>query len=179
MGTSWRNRPLHAGWQWGWFYGDTLVGDRVEQGDNMWGGYQIGWDFDHYWGTEARFCVSHPDVWSLREPSDGGYGQAQYFDVHLLYYPWGDARWRPFVSIGVGWGNFRFDGDAQQRMDDTLYAFPLGAGVKYLLSPWMALRLTASDNLALGAYHLSTMHNVSLSGGVEVHFGGARTLYYP
>ena len=159
--------------------GDSLINGRVGHEDGMFGGYQLGWDFDHYWGTEARFGFAYLDVADRQDPPRERTSQDQFWDVHLLYYPWGDARWRPFVSVGLGTASFSFEDDRQQPIHDAVYAIPFGGGVKYLLKPWLALRFTALDNLAIGAYNVSTMHNVSLTGGVEVHFGGERTSYYP
>lgn len=179
VGTSWLNRPFHAGWQCGALLGDSLIDGHVGQQDGLFGAYQLGWDFDHYWGTEARFGFAFLDVVDGQVPPRDRTSRDHYWDVHLVHYPWGDARWRPFLSVGVGVASFSFEDDRRQPINDAVLAFPFGCGVKYLLKPWVAVRLAAVDNLALGAYNLSTMHNVSLTAGVEVRCGGPRTSYYP
>jgi hypothetical protein len=56
---------------------------------------------------------------------------------------------------------------------------PLGVGVKYYYRPWLALRTSVMDNLSFRAGRLETMHNLSFTCGVEVHFGGPRPTYFP
>lgn len=53
VGTSWRNRPFHVGWLYGEMLGDELIQDRIDQDASMFGGYRLGWDFDHYWGPKS------------------------------------------------------------------------------------------------------------------------------
>jgi len=53
-GTSWLNRPRYAGWFMGTMFGDEIITDRVDQNSDFYGGYRLGWDWDHYWGSEAR-----------------------------------------------------------------------------------------------------------------------------
>jgi len=178
VGTSWRNRPFHAGWLWGTLYGDPLIPGRVDQGEGTLGGYRLGWDFDHYWGTEARIAFSHVRL----DDGPGGTtrtGATQLWDAHLLYYPWGDSRWRPFTSVGLGQANFRFRDDRGQAINDSVFAFPVGGGIKYLYRKWLALRFSVMDNIAVGAHNVATQHNVSVTGGVEIRLGGSRTSYYP
>jgi hypothetical protein len=159
--------------------GDELVAGEVGQDSDVFGGYRIGWDFDHYWGTEARFGFAYLRATDEQAGTRLDWARQDYWDGSLLYYPWGDARWRPFASAGIGLAYFRFQHPTRGTVGETLFAAPVGLGVKYLYRPWMALRFTALDNIAVGNNGLSTMHNVSLTGGVEVRFGGPRISYYP
>jgi hypothetical protein len=177
--TSWLNRPFYAGWWWGGLIGGSLIDGRVESEGGMIGGYRLGWDRDCHWGAEARFGFSYPTIHNEGESPASRSSSQQYWDVDLLYYPWGDSRWRPYFLAGCGWANFDFVDDQQQGVYETLWSFPLGGGVKYLYRPWLALRLSVVDNLTLGAHELSTMHNLAISGDVEVHFGGPRWSYFP
>jgi hypothetical protein len=177
--TSWRNRPFHVGWLYGGLLGDSLVEGQIEQDDNMFGGYRLGWDFDHYWGTELRFGFAHVSLIDPQATAPLLTARDHFWDLSLLYYPWGDAHWRPFASVGLGVGGFRFQDVNGQLVDDILYSVPLGAGVKYYYRPWLALRTSVVDNWSFGSGSLATMHNVSLTAGVEVHFGGPRVSYYP
>lgn len=178
-GTSWRNRPFHVGWLYGGLFGDTLVPNSLRQDDDMFGGYRVGWDFDHYWGTEARFGFAHLDLMDAQQTDLGRSGHNQFFDVSLAYYPWGDAHWRPFASVGMGARKFRFTNAAAQLVDDYNFTLPIGVGVKYYYRPWMAVRMSFVDNWSIGSQQLDTMHNLSLTAGVEVHFGGRRRSYFP
>lgn len=178
-GTSWCNRPFHAGWLFGGLFGDDLTSGETQQRQDIVGGYRLGWDFDHYWGTEARLAFSNVDLFDASDPTASGNVKNQYVDINLLYYPWGDSRWRPFASAGLGWSNFEFTPSNGQTIDKALFTLPLALGAKYFFKNWMALRLTATDNWAFGQGQLNTMHNVMLTADVEVHFGGRRPSYFP
>jgi hypothetical protein len=179
QGTSWRNRPLHVGWGVGGLLGAPLIDGHVDQGEQVMGAYRIGWDFGHYWATELRFAFAYLDVIDGQEPPVPRDCRHLYWDGHLLYYPWGDAKWRPFASLGAGIASFQFGDDQGRHFNEVLFEVPFGLGVKYQARKWLALRLDVKDNLAIAAAGLSTMHNVSIMGGVEVHCGGRPTSYYP
>ncbi|MCA9118977.1 MAG: hypothetical protein KDB11_02270 [Planctomycetales bacterium] len=178
-GTSWRNRPFYIGWMFGDLIGDTLIDQRVDQGDGLFGGYRLGWDFDHYWGTELRFAFAEPELVDVQGGLPLASATDKFWDVNLLYYPWGDATWRPYASVGLGFGHFRFVDTTSTLFDDYLFTIPIGFGVKHYYRPWLALRAGVEDNLAFASQGIDTMHNLSVSCGVEVHFGGPRQTYYP
>ena len=54
LGTSWLNRPYYAGWFVGPIFGDSPI-DGMDQDNGAFGGLLLGWDMDHYWGTQLRF----------------------------------------------------------------------------------------------------------------------------
>ncbi|MDA1054750.1 MAG: hypothetical protein O3C40_30350 [Planctomycetota bacterium] len=178
-GTSWRNRPFHIGWMFGGMDGDRLIADAIDQHQGLIGGYRLGWDFDHYWGTELRYAFAKPELVDLQAMTSLPTGTDKFWDLNLLYYPWGDAQWRPFASVGLGVASFRSERANQLLVDDNLWTIPLGVGVKHYYRPWLALRTTLTDNLSIGSQGLETMHNLSFSVGVEVHFGGPRQTYFP
>lgn len=179
-GTSWRNRPWSVGCFAGQWFGDGLKNDLVEQQDGFFGGYRFGYDMAHYWGTELRLSLSYIDVSYLPDRTDGGSTRNVVGDVNLLYYPWGDSRWRPFASLGIGLAGFHFIGPNNVAVDRTMFQIPIGGGVKYLLRHWCALRLDLKDNLAIGGGDTGALNNWSVTGGVEVHWGGASSQrYYP
>jgi len=176
-GTSWRNRPLYAGWLVGGVWGDRLTA-AVDQSEELFGGYRFGWDFDHYFGTELRFAWANVDLIGIPPPGAQSAGHL-YYDINLLYYPLGDARWRPYAGIGVGGARFQFDDEQGNPHKDHLIGIPIQLGVKYLHRRWFAARFDLTNNIALGNGELNTMNNLSLSAGVEVHFGGRRKSYFP
>jgi hypothetical protein len=175
-GTSWRNRPLHVGWLVGTLEGGELS-ESVGQKNGLFGGYRLGWDFDHYWGTETRLAFANVKVDDARRPNNSRTAQNVHWDVNLLYYPWGDARWRPFFSLGLGLANYRFGNADLAGVNSTVFAMPWGGGVKYYYQPWLALRFSLMDNMSFGGGGVTGMHSVSATGGVEVRFGGSRTRY--
>ena len=172
-GTSWRNRPWHVGWLVGGLFGDDLIADRVSQGEGLFGGYRLGCDVDHYFGSELRFAFANLDLIDPQTSrSMARTSRDHFWDAHLLYYPWGDAHWRPFCSLGMGLASFYFRDDQEQSVLETAFTIPLGMGVKYHAGNWWAVRCGLMDNWSLGARGLSSMHNISLTAGVEVHWGG-------
>jgi len=178
-GTSWLNRPYYVGWLFGGLWGSTLIDGELDQDEDLFGGYRLGWDFDHYWGTELRCAFAHLDLFEADGLDTMQSARHLYGDANLLYYPWGDAAWRPFASVGLGLGSFRFVDASGQFFDEVLLTIPFGLGVKYYHKPWLALRTSFMDNFAMGASGLDTMHNLSWTVGIEVHFGGPRRGYYP
>ena len=178
-GTSWLNRPWHVGWLVGALRGDDLVRGQVGQHTGLFGGYRVGWDFDHFWGTEARVAFANLELFDSQNPARPRTSRDTMYDLHLLYYPWGDARWRPYFSAGLGWAEFRFEDDQRRSFKDTTIQIPFGVGLKYYWRNWLALRIDVLDNLAFSSEHVDTMHNLSCTCGVEVHFGGSRRSYFP
>jgi hypothetical protein len=179
LGTSWLNRPYHAGWFIGSIFGESLIPGRVRQLSDFVGGYEMGWDVDHYWGTQLRLAwAAIPNENEQGEPFRRT-GDVFLGDVSVLYYPWGDSRWRPYAVLGMGLANFNFVDDVGQRRDATLLSLPFGGGIKYQFRRWLALRSEVLDNFALGDNGVSSMHNASLTIGIEIHWGADRTTYWP
>ncbi|MGY8771376.1 MAG: hypothetical protein ACKVH8_23425 [Pirellulales bacterium] len=69
IGTSWRNRPYHADM----FFGSLLTGDLernvISQRSTAISGIRIGYDFDHYWGSEIRFATADARVSYAADPT--------------------------------------------------------------------------------------------------------------
>jgi Outer membrane protein beta-barrel domain len=178
-GTSWRNRPLFFGTFVGGVMMDDLVPNRIYQNDTTIVGARLGYDFDHFWGLEGRWAFARPDL------ADGAgvpffpASRDNFADVSLVWYPLGDARWRPYALAGIGFTTFRFNNELGQRISEAAVDVPLGFGVKYFSGPWFTLRFDFVDNLCLGNARVSGMHNVSLMAGAEIRFGGRRPSYFP
>jgi len=177
-GTSWRNRP----WFFGTFVGGVLMDDlvprRVYQNDTSFVGARLGLDFDHFWGLESRWAFARPDL--ANAAGTPLQASRDYFtDLSLVYYPWGDSRWRPYLLAGLGFQTYRFNNDLGQRISEAAFEVPLGAGIKYFYGPWFTLRFDFADNLAVGNSRVSGMHNISLMMGAEFRFGGRRRSYFP
>jgi len=178
VGTSWLNRPLHAGWFAGLLVGDQLIDGRLGQEAGFFGGYRFGWDWDHYWGVETRAGGA-----ALTLNGSAGLGHRTsdvlVWDVSAMYYPWGDSRWRPYFSAGLGVASFDFHDEFDDRHNESTLGTPLAMGLKYRWHEWLVLRMDLVDNIAFGRAGLETMHNVSFTTGVEVRFGGVRQSYWP
>jgi hypothetical protein len=179
IGTSWRNRPIFVGAFVGGILMDDIESGGIYQNDTAFVGLRIGYDFDHYWGMEMRGAFARPDL------ADGS-GQPffpasrdNFADMDLVFYPFGDARWRPYFLAGIGFQSFRFNNLDGKRISETPMDIPLGFGVKYFYSPWFTLRFDFVDNMCLGNARISGMHNLAFMSGVEFRFGGRRPSYYP
>jgi len=200
---SWLYRPFSAGWFMGMVQGGPLIDDWLGQQRGYFAGYRFGWDQDHFWGGEMRFAFGSIELydtaraiqaqidadtergWALDDPRRDRFDRRRdtdYFqwDVSVLYYPWGDTGWRPYALIGVGAARLLFTDRLSVRRDKTVFAMPLALGVKYRCNDTLALRLECTDNIAFGSNSsMGVSHNFSLTGGVEVRFGGTRKSYWP
>ncbi len=175
--TSWLNRPYTAGWFAGGVVGPPLLHGVNQQG-GFFGGYRLGWDYDYYWGVEARMAGAEI---GLSEPGiPNTVLTAGYFllDANLLYYPWGDCAVRPYASLGLGLSNVGFYDASGHRYDPTLLGLPIGVGVKYYWTPRFIFRADLTDNLGFGG-PINVVSNFSFTGGIEVRFGGPRRSYWP
>jgi len=201
MFESWRYRPFSAGFFVGMLQGCALVDDWVGGNQGFFGGYRLGWDYHDYWGCEMRFGFGNVALYdsarakAAQQEADDAKGLAaddpfrQRFDRHrdcttfvwdvsLLYYPWGDSPWRPYLTAGLGTASVEFIDRLSTRYSETAFATPVAIGVKYRYNDWAALRFECADNIAFGN-SFNTLHHVSLTGGVEVRFGGSRVAYWP
>jgi hypothetical protein len=178
---SWLNRPYYAGFFLGGLNGDTLVAGEINQSLGFFGGFRLGWDYDYYWGLETRLGLSELGLDFIDEPSvDGLSTDIVIWDTSLVYYPWGDVRWRPYVSVGIGLVDFDFLDQFGRRHSDAVIGLPWGVGLKYRQSDWITLRFDLLDNVAFGGKAgFETMNLLSLTGGLEFRFGGTRKSYFP
>jgi hypothetical protein len=179
VGTSWRNRPLYFGTFLGGIMMDDLVSGQVYQNDTTFVGARMGYDFDHFWGLEGRWAFARPDLADGEGVPFFPASRNNFADVSLIFYPLGDARWRPYLVGGLGFTTFRFNNQFGERISEAALTIPLGFGVKYFYGPWFTLRFDFVDNLAIGNERINGMHNVSLMAGCEVRFGGRRPSYFP
>ena len=175
--TSWLNRPYSAGWFAGGVIGPPLI-SGVGQRGGFFGGYRFGWDYDFYWGLEARIAGSEISLSENLFPPQGLTAGYFLLDANLLYYPWGDSVWRPYASLGLGVSNINFYDPTGHRYNSTMLGLPLGVGLKYYWTPRFILRADLMDNLGFGG-DINVVSNFTLTGGVEFRFGGPRRSYWP
>lgn len=173
---SWLNRPYSFGVLFGLIAGDEVLPGNVDQGTDLIGGYRLGWDLNHFWGIETRLAFAALDLDNEIGNNDLGTGDALFWDVDALYYPWGDSRWRPYFSMGLGLANFKFTDPAGKLHRQDRLGLPIGIGIKHRFRPWFVLRADLTDNIGLGS---GTLHNVSFIFSTEIRFGGERVSYWP
>ncbi|MHB0957640.1 MAG: outer membrane beta-barrel protein [Pirellulaceae bacterium] len=178
--TSWLNRPIYAGGFIGETFGDTLAPDALELEPSLYTGFWLGYDVSHYWGCDIRLGLNYGDVTYLPEGDGHASSRNAMADFSMLYYPWGDSRWRPYGALGLGIGSVHFTDPSGESIDHTGLALPLGFGVKYLCGNRWALRLDIRDNVTFGGHGLNTINNWSVIGGFEYHWGSVTSAqYYP
>lgn len=179
IGTSWLNRPMSFGVFAGGLFGDQPFNGRVKQGGGFLGGVRFGYDFDHYYGTEFRIAASQLELYNNVDIPLGRTSKLAFFDVNLLYYPWGDSVVRPYISGGLGVAAFNLYDEVYRNYNDDLLLMPLGIGMKVYHNPWSVWRIDFQNNLAFGNRGIDTMHNFSLSAGWEIRYGSTPRLYFP
>jgi hypothetical protein len=178
--SSWSNRPYHVDWFLGGMLNSSLIRNRVRQNNDTFGGVRIGWDFDHYWGTEWRFGWSSPNI-DYRSTSNNTSTDNRLFitDFDLVYYPWGDSKIRPYALMGLGFTRVDFYDENDVHFGTSLLTMPYGVGLQFPMWPWLTWRLEVLNNLAFGADQVTTLANVSFTLGMEWRLGAKPSSYWP
>lgn len=188
---SWGYRPFSLGAVFGFIEGSALIDDWVYQDNGVIAGFRIGWDHQHYWGLEMRFAWASLDTYNgWRAEQAAGYPNAEaiypggtndmfFWDTNLMWYPTGDTRCRPYLAAGLGLATVDFADALGTQWSDTMFALPLSVGLKYRCTDHVALRLEATENLVFGSRPIGFFEDLSVTGGVEWRFGGARRAYWP
>ena len=160
--------------------GDDAIDGVIGQEAGFWVGSRLGWDYDYYWGVESRLGYAWMSLFDRKHANHHlGTGNIIDWDSSILYYPWGDSRWRPFLLVGLGISQFDSFGPVAGGYNATLFEVPFGLGMKYRLNEWVVFRVDFIDNFAAGAGTLDNMNNLSFDAGIEYHFGGRRRDYWP
>ncbi|HEY2894537.1 MAG TPA: hypothetical protein VGJ16_10005 [Pirellulales bacterium] len=167
----WRTNPFSISGFSGVTAGGALVPGHVNQQASYYGGLNIGWDYDHFWGIEKRLGFGALSLTDGSHHAIDGNNLSVTGEYRLMYYPLGDARWRPFLTTGLGWSDFYFNDDRGDKRLDTVGMVPFGLGIKYLQHEHLALRVDLIDELTFGTGALSTFHYVALTAGLEVRYG--------
>lgn len=178
QGTSWLNRPLHVDWFVGALVGDGITRD-LDLDTAFLGGYRVGKDVSSHWGYETRLMFAAPDITGPGGTSIGSTADVIIGDVSGVYYPWGDTTARPYLTTGLGLAHFDFRDANNVGRSANVLAIPIGAGMKWRYNNWTLLRFELLDNISFSGSGVRSMHNVTLTGGVEIRFGGYRTGYWP
>jgi Outer membrane protein beta-barrel domain len=170
----WRDRPLSGGYQLGWLIGGPFGRGNDDIANGFFLAKRYGWDVTDYWGLEGRLS----DAW-MREskrfdPAISQTEQIFFFDLDLLYYPLGDARLRPYFTLGAGAVDFRYLNDQGHHVHRVFAGLPYGGGVKYAVNEWLVVRAELIDNFAVDGSGRPAMDNLSLTAGGEIRIGDLR-----
>jgi hypothetical protein len=192
----WINRPFSIGVFVGPVVGSPLMDDWVGQQTGTLAGMRFGWDFDDDWGMEMRLATANVPIYDSESailaeqeamiglPLDTPYGTRNadhfFWDIDFLYYPWGDAHFRPYLLFGVGTDRIKFTDRLGNNYARILLGMPVGLGIKTHLNNWMIFRVECTDNMAFaGGSIFQSQHNISLTGAFEVRLGRSRIQYWP
>jgi hypothetical protein len=171
VGRGWRSQPFAISGFAGFTDGSPLIQHHVNQEPSFYGGANFSWDYDHYWGIEKRLGFGALNLSNGDHHLIADTGFSVTGEYRLMYYPLGDARWRPFLTAGVGWSDFYFNDDFGKSHLDTVGMIPFGLGVKYLWTERIALRMDLIDEFTFGTGELSNFHYVALTAGLEFRYG--------
>ena len=171
-GTSWLNRPYEFSLETGALFMANDPGGAASKANDVVAAAQLGWDFDHYWGSQVRIAWSTPNYNNAVAPSSDASSDLVIYDASLLYYPWGDSRVRPYYRFGIGITDVDFIDGVGNPVSEALLTVPLGIGLKYQKHRWMAMRFEAVDNIAFGQGGANTLNNFTFTFGAEWRFGG-------
>jgi hypothetical protein len=180
VGTSWLNRPYYVGGDVGSLWITRSIFEDVTRDTDAFGGIFLGWDRDHYWGAELWFDWATPELINEQAREARRTDSLFMWSYSVLYYPWGDAAWRPYWRCGIGDTHVDFPLDSGARHDEWMMSFPCGIGVKYPLRRWLAGRAEFTDHLAIDPDgSLRTLNNLTLTFGLEWRFGAHPRSYWP
>jgi hypothetical protein len=179
VGTSWLNRPYFVGVSLGPMWFTQRVDDSVGRDVDTFGDIFIGFDWDHFWGSELQVGRATPELINTECPLSGRSDRISFWSYSHLYYPWGDSLLRPYMRVGIGTTEVSFPRDSGRIWNEYLLTFPLGVGVKYPLRRWLAARMEVTDYLALGEHHVGHQNNVALVFSLEWRFGVHPKSYWP
>jgi len=177
-GTSWLNRPYYAGGQIGPMWFTQSIDENVSTDIDTFGGVFVGWDTDHFWGHEFHLDWATPELRNEQAPDANRTDSLFAWNYSCLYYPWGDAKVRPFWRAGVGNTHFDYPHSDGLRHDEWMFTFPIGIGVKYPIRRWLAARAELTDYISLNE-DFPTQHNMALTFGLECRFGAHPPSYWP
>ena len=183
---SWLDRPYYFGVFGGCVSGSTLISNQIKQGSGSNAGVALGRNLNHYWGLEGRFFGSSMDIEDITgspTPAPNRSCRLTILDASVHYYPYGEARWRPFFKLGIGYAQQSFTDNAGRSQRLNTCTVPLGFGVKYWWSDRVNVFGEVVDNIVFGNGPTKTQSNWAINFGVHFTFGTNPnhhpTLYWP
>ncbi len=203
MMRSWRDRPFYFGLFGGAMFGSELISGLVDQDCGGTGGVIFGWYCDNYWGLEARLHFAglpgKPTAkgrdayaaWYKSEHGDTGFvppasthnNAISMFDVSIHYYPLGNAKWRPFLKLGLGTVNEKYRDLYGTKRSYNTFSIPWGIGLKYWWNERVALQLELTDNVLFSVEETETQNDVALTFGLTFPLGKIKrkdpVVYWP
>jgi len=138
-------------------------------------GARMGYNLTEHLGLEGTIAFMHTFVGDktrtgavkgqFRSPIDGV--NLMFYHIDAVYNFMPEERLNPFVLAGIGGANY-----SPSISTHNMFAFNVGAGVKYWVTNHFALRLDVNDYIPSEVFRY-TVHNIGLTLGV-VFSGGSR-----
>jgi hypothetical protein len=179
VGTSWLNRPYYVGFDYGTLWVTQPPIDEVRTDTDFYGGLYAGCELDYYWGVELSVQRATPELVNLRAPNAVRGDREMIWTANLMYYPWGDAWFRPYWRTGIGGMAIDFPNNSGVRLDETLWAFPIGVGMKWPLERWLAARAELTDQIGIGNSGIDMQHDLTFTFALEWRLGARPRSYWP
>ncbi|MCL2348420.1 MAG: porin family protein [Planctomycetaceae bacterium] len=183
---SWLDRPYYFGIFGGWNSGSELVGGQIDQGSGSNGGGALGWNLNHYWGLEGRLygaSLNLEDISGNIPKAPDRSKRLTALDVSVHYYPFGEARWRPYFKLGIATMQENFTDNSGVGQKINTWGAPFGLGLKYWWSDRVSVYADVVNNVVFGKGMTKTHSDWALNFGVNFSFGtNARyspTVYWP
>ena len=170
-GRGWRGQPFSIGTFAGVTDGGALVPGHVNQQPSFYGGLNLGWDYDHYFGIEKRLGFGALNLTNGSHELIPGTGATVTGEYRLMWYPLGDARCAPVSDGRSRLERFLFQRRSGAWHLDTVGMIPFGLGLKYLCNERIAVRMDLIDEMTFGDGTLSNFHYVALAVGLELRYG--------
>ena len=183
---SWLDRPWYVGVFGGWVSGSKLVSGQIDQGSGSNGGIVLGKNLNHYWGLEGRLFGSSIEIKDISDtliPAPNRSIRLTVLDMSAHYYPYGEARWRPYFKLGIGYTQQSFTDNYGVGHNINACTVPMGFGVKYWWSDHVHVFGEVVDNMVFGNGPTKTQSDWALNFGVHFTFGtnpnAHPTVYWP
>jgi OOP family OmpA-OmpF porin len=130
-------------------------------------GLRLGQDFTKNWGAELVL-----DYVSTKYKATDSNTNVYNYRIEGLYHFMPDSKLVPFLAAGVGGMSINYIGDKDNQ---TRFTAAYGAGLKYFVTDWLALRGDVRHVLAFG----SVYNNLEYGLGLTFYFGGAKPAAAP
>lgn len=175
---SWLNKPYGLSYFVGGLWLDDPLHNVVGGNAGFMFGGRFSWDLSPSFGVETRLGGANVGLVDRINGLDLAPANIFFADIDWLWYFTGDTRWRPFALIGTGFFDIDYTDALPVRHHSTVLQLPIGLGVKYRHRSRIAIRVDLVDNISFASGPQDTMHNWSLTAGLEARFGGGRKRNY-
>ena len=124
-------------------------------------GLGLGYNIDQNWGLEGMFNFIDTD-----SKKDAGDVDIYSYRIDTLYHFMPDKKLVPYVATGIGGMTFDYSRDS----NDTNFLVNYGAGLKYFVNDFTALRADVRHIISFN----ETYNNLAYTFGLTFLFGGEK-----